>query len=708
MTRMTSAQRARTVGARVALVVGALLCVGAILAGLANREVLDRGRFARHVDAIRMDRDVADQVGQQITDRVLQLDPDLVVLKPLIALTAARVVRSPAFTPIVVSAAAQLHGALTTPHSRQVILRLADVGALIVPALRALAPSLAAGLPPDFDVTLAHIGSQDFAARTISAAQTGRTLAWLLPLLALLCFALAIALRPDRARALAGVGVAIVCAGIGFGAVLLIGGAVVAAQPSTTLSGALVRAGWHQLVGEAWSSLAVIIVCGAVIAVVAGGWIRRSRLASAPVDAARWLAGALRATRSGPAQVLRVLSLAALGVLLILRPVGTVVALATVAGVGLVWTAVGQIGAIGRPREEAPTRQRPGRRAGYIALALAVVLLAALVAAAVRPTLGSDPAPAAAAPARTCNGFAALCSRRYDQVAYPGTHNSMSAADQPGWLFAEQPDGLVAQLQAGIRVLLFDTWMGQATQRPGIIANTNADRATALQVANQDLGAAAVASALRVQNLAGLTPTGPARPYLCHGVCEFGSTLWEPQMAAVKTWLAAHPREVATFFIQDEGVSPEQTDEVFRQAGLLPYVYTQPTGRPWPTLAEMIDSGRRLVVLMENQDGGTKYPWQLPGFTWTQDTPYNFTAADQFSCTRLRGKSDSPLFLVNHWLSNGTSRVSDSARVNSYDVLWRRVSDCERERGQIPNFVAVDFYDRGDLFGVVNRLNGVA
>jgi hypothetical protein len=45
--------------------------------------------------------------------------------------------------------------------------------------------------------------------------------------------------------------------------------------------------------------------------------------------------------------------------------------------------------------------------------------------------------------------------------------------------------------------------------------------------------------------------------------------------------------------------------------------------------------------------------------------------------------------------------------VNAYDALLRRARDCERVRGQLPNLLAVDFYRRGDVFAVVDELNGV-
>jgi hypothetical protein len=45
--------------------------------------------------------------------------------------------------------------------------------------------------------------------------------------------------------------------------------------------------------------------------------------------------------------------------------------------------------------------------------------------------------------------------------------------------------------------------------------------------------------------------------------------------------------------------------------------------------------------------------------------------------------------------------------VNARDVLLPRLEECQEERGQLPNFVAVDYYSRGDLLPVVDELNGV-
>jgi hypothetical protein len=109
---------------------------------------------------------------------------------------------------------------------------------------------------------------------------------------------------------------------------------------------------------------------------------------------------------------------------------------------------------------------------------------------------------------------------------------------------------------------------------------------------------------------------------------------------------------------------------------------------------------------MENHGGGTTYPWLLQGFHWVQDTPFLFRGPSQFSCRANRGGPDASLFLLNHWITDKQCEVSNATRVNARGVLLPRAEQCREERGMPPNFVAVDFYDRGDLFGVVDTLNG--
>ncbi len=63
----------------------------------------------------------------------------------------------------------------------------------------------------------------------------------------------------------------------------------------------------------------------------------------------------------------------------------------------------------------------------------------------------------------TCNGYAQLCDRRLDEVVFAGMHNSMSAADTPGWLIANQDRDVAQQLNDGIRAFKISTHYGVQT-----------------------------------------------------------------------------------------------------------------------------------------------------------------------------------------------------------------------------------------------------
>ena len=45
--------------------------------------------------------------------------------------------------------------------------------------------------------------------------------------------------------------------------------------------------------------------------------------------------------------------------------------------------------------------------------------------------------------------------------------------------------------------------------------------------------------------------------------------------------------------------------------------------------------------------------------------------------------------------------------MNAHDALLRRARTCQRFRGRRPNLLAVGFYERGDLFRIVDTLNGI-
>ncbi|MBI5104500.1 MAG: hypothetical protein HZB46_05850, partial [Solirubrobacterales bacterium] len=350
--------------------------------------------------------------------------------------------------------------------------------------------------------------------------------------------------------------------------------------------------------------------------------------------------------------------------------------------------------------------ERARRRAPLVAGALAAVLVAGTAAAFVGGGGVTTPAPAPTG----CNGHEELCAKRLDQVAMVATHNSMSAA-LPGWYAAMQEDGIPAQLRAGVRGLLIDTHY--ADRLPNGRLRTVLD--TKIERSEEDgVSPEAVAAAKRIRDRLGFAGQGERGMYLCHSFCELGGTPLGEVLRQVHAFLVANPGEVLVVVNQDY-VTPQDFVGAVRDAGLEELAYRGPVDGTWPTLGQMVARGQRVVFLAENEAGAA--PWYHPAYAAiTQETPYSFRRPAQLtdpeawpsSCRENRGPDSAPLFLLNHWVTTDPwPKASDGQAVNAYAPLLGRARECGRLRDRVPNLVAINFYEEGDAFRVVDTLNGV-
>ncbi|MFM2244947.1 MAG: hypothetical protein RL071_1021, partial [Pseudomonadota bacterium] len=193
---------------------------------------------------------------------------------------------------------------------------------------------------------------------------------------------------------------------------------------------------------------------------------------------------------------------------------------------------------------------------------------------------------------------------------------------------------------------------------------------------------------------------------LCHSACSLGSRPLVEALRGVAAFLDAHPDDLIVIIFQD-GIAPERTAWALDAAGLSGRALTArpAAGADWPTLGALTEEGVQLVIGMEFSGpppAAQHHAWDL-----YQDTPYSFTSADELSCAANRGGPDSPLLLVNHWLGPIPSE-DRAAEVNAAAVLRGRAEACAAERGMPVHFLGVDHYAVGDLFPVVDALNGLS
>jgi len=307
--------------------------------------------------------------------------------------------------------------------------------------------------------------------------------------------------------------------------------------------------------------------------------------------------------------------------------------------------------------------------------------------------------------AHECNGSAALCDLRLDQVALATTHNSMNAAAD-GFEEPSQQSGIEQQLADGVRGFLIDAFLGTVQpSRDGDVVYTDLTRrrlARALSLVGPD---AAERALLLRRKVGPPAATAPRDVYLCHRLCELGAVPFSDVVDVLRRFLEAHRSDVLVIVVQDE-LPAEDLVPVLTDGGLDPYIATLDPTEPMPTLESMVESGRRVLIGLENGDLGPRIP-NVYKDGLLQDVPYDYASPEELespdSCRPFRGEPDAPLFAINHWVTPPSEEAA--ARVNSAELLQGRADRCAKQRGQPVNLVSVDFYETGDLMDVVDALN---
>ncbi len=681
-----------------------LICLAAVLS-VARRALLFPDNFADHLASSLADPRVASFTADRITDAVLKANPDLTAFRPLIVATARGAVSSPPFQALVRTGARSAHASLFSERGRRVILSVPDVGVLLKSALASANPALAEKVPPRVQGIVASIGDSRVDRFVIQLSRLARQSAWLTLGLFVgggLLGLGGVFLAASNRRALVRLGLDLLVAGIVLLLLMPAGRAIAGLLPHGDLARNAARGLWDAFFGSLRTWGFVLGGIGLVLQAAGHSLLARFHPQESGRRLLAWLENPPGGTR---ARLIRGGVLVAAGAFAVTRPVQAVSVVIVLVGGGLAFVGLREVfeivfRAVPEPGAAPLATGGPSARMrGAIVLTLAAGLVAAIA------FIGRPPAAVVHRESGACNGAPELCARCLDEVVFPATHNAMSAADIPNWLFPQQEKSIPTQLEDGIRALLFDVHYGVPVE--GTVKTDLASDMGSRDKFDKAVGKEGVDAAMRIRDRLAGKEEGPRGLYLCHGFCELGATPLVETLRAVHEFLVRNPDEVLAFGIEDYA-SPQDLASAFAESGLDSLVYRGAAGPPWATLREMIDSGQRVLVLLESGRKGV--PWLRPAYEGLlQETPYHFTQPSEMSCLPNRGGTSGSLFLMNNWIDTTPSpKPSNAAIVNAEGALLARARQCEKERGQRPNLVAVDFYRTGALFRVARALNGVA
>lgn len=279
---------------------------------------------------------------------------------------------------------------------------------------------------------------------------------------------------------------------------------------------------------------------------------------------------------------------------------------------------------------------------------------------------------------RQCNLNPAVCDRKYSNVSYIGTHDS-AFVGKPGDPRINQDKTVTQQLDAGIRFL---------------------------QAQVHDF-------------------LGELR--MCHTECVLldAGTL-QDYLAEVKDWMDGHVDEVVTMLLVngDDSLVSDFAD-VFAASGIddlafVPATSPQPLGiDDWPTLADILDSGKRLVTFLSTGANEQSTPYLLSEFdAYFFETPFETTDPDFPSCELDRpdgASADGRMYILNHFLQKEVlpdvfvPDVEANFQTNAATgkgSIGAHVDLCVGKWDRKPNFVLVDMFERGMVFEAQAAMNG--
>lgn len=685
-----------------AVIAGVLGFLGGLSAYVAG-ELADEQAFSVRAAAALQDDDVRAVVADRTVDALVEgAAPDLLSFRPLVTSAIDALVETRAFRRLFEIAVADAHGALLG-REPSFVLELPRAGAFLVQTLRSVSPDVAQAVPGSVAPELARL---DPGETELGLARRLATLGdwwWALLGLTVVAAAGAVAAALDRRRALGRVAAAAAAAGAGLAAATVIGAAVVAESAARAADledereRAAVLAVWNSLFGDLRTGGLLVTFAGLAVGAVTAGVLEPDHLEDVAARARR----ALGSARPG-ARALRGTVLVAAGVVTVVEPVTVLSVVGFLAGALLVFVGVADV-AGSLERRAALRRGREEPRAPLVAAAIAVVVIAALAGGVVVAVRGPEPPGAAVKPpAAGCNGSPALCDRRLNEVVIPATHNSFSAAEAPGWVFANQRYPIDRQLRDGIRGLLLDVHHGIRDPESGRVRTDLRSSGTTRNRVARELSPEALDTADRLAGSVGLGDlAGPRGLFLCHTLCELGAEPLEQELRVLRTFLYAEPGAVVVVFLESYVPSAE-IEAALERAGLLELTAELERDAPLPTLGELVATGDRLVVLTE--EPVSPRPWLHPGFAFVQDTPLGATVPAELRCDRFRGTPDSPILMINHWIDDFPPPPSDNAAIGGR-FLRDRIRDCERRRGISPGLVVVDFYERSGVVAIAESLN---
>lgn len=289
-----------------------------------------------------------------------------------------------------------------------------------------------------------------------------------------------------------------------------------------------------------------------------------------------------------------------------------------------------------------------------------------------------------------CNGFSALCPKKFSEVAFAVTHNAYAVGTS---IASNQNLPITQQLKDGIRGFKLTVMRNPNGADPQVI-------------------------------------------HLCHGQCGDNTIFADggplkDTLTTFKTFLTANPNEVIVIFMENQkSITATDIMADFTSSGLADLCYAHSEDNvAWPTLKTMITRNKRCVVFVDrvvvagSNDVSKSVDWFMAELGFVASNYWLNTVDTAWTCEQHQPYDSNSkdliprqLWLLNHMLYNNVSAtVQVPARnkigtTNTVQSVQDHVNTCFTVNGRAQvNFLSVDDYEQVDyaVLRIVDALNSV-